>query len=145
LDDHRLQVALKELRKGHGLTATARSIGVSPERLWHHVSSANLAEKRKGRWVTREDLPRQVRLYTDGRSVTIKVPDFSTASQVGRYTAAVRHFLTSNDPEYLDPFVGQSVTDIGRKKHPFETRPNVLYRLASSATESFEQVYRIVA
>jgi hypothetical protein len=31
------------------------------------------------------------------------------------------------------------------KRHIFETRPNVLYRLSASQTEPFEEVYRIVA
>jgi len=145
LDDHRLQVALKELRRGRGLTVTARSIGVSPERLRHHVSSANLARKRKGRWVTREDLPRRMLLYTNGRAVKVIVADFKTASQIGHFMAAVRHFLITNDTAYLDLFVGQSISDIAGKDHPFETRPNTLYRLSLTGTETFEQVYRIVA
>ena len=144
LDGHRLQVALKELRRGRGLTATARSIGVSPERLRHHVSSKNLAEKHKGRWVTREGLPRRMRIYSRGRDPVITLGDFKTASQVGRFMAAVGRFLRSNDISHLNAFVGRSVTDIAGKNRPFETRPNVLYQLASSGTEPFEEVYRII-
>ena len=144
LDDHRLQVALKELRRGRGLTVTARSIGVSPERLRHQVSSANLAKKRKGRWVTREDLPRRMLMYSRGQALVITVGDFREASQVGLFMSGVGRFLTSNDTAHLDPFAGRSVTDATGRHHPFETRPNVLYRLASSGTETFEQIYRIV-
>jgi hypothetical protein len=84
-------------------------------------------------------------IYSDGQSLAITVGDFKTASQVGLFMAAAKRFLTSNDPDHLVPFVGRSVVDMAGKRHPFETRPNVLYRLASSATETFEQVYRIVA
>jgi hypothetical protein len=54
------------LLEGKGLAVTARSIGVSPERLRHHVSSKNLAEKQKGRWVTRQGLPRRMLIYSRG-------------------------------------------------------------------------------
>ena len=58
--------------------------------------------------------------------------------------SAVGRFLDTNDRSALTPFVGRSVVDLSGKEHPLETRPNVLYRLASAAEHTFEQVYRIV-
>jgi hypothetical protein len=58
--------------------------------------------------------------------------------------SAVGQFLTTNDPASLLPFIGQSVTDIRSKAHPFETNPHTLYRLAETGGDSFEQIYRIV-
>ena len=70
--------------------------------------------------------------------------DFASASKVGRFMSAVSHFLRTNNPAGLREFEGASVTDVSRKTHTFETRPNALYRLASAHDQSFEHVYRIV-
>jgi hypothetical protein len=83
-------------------------------------------------------------IYSRGQRQLVTVGDFKTASQVGRFMAAVGRFLRSNDISHLNAFAGRSVTDIAGKNRPFETRPNVLYRLASSGTETFEEVYRII-
>jgi hypothetical protein len=58
--------------------------------------------------------------------------------------AAVGNFRATNDRDFIKPFVGQSVSDISGRRHPFETNPNILYRLASVGGETFEQVYRVV-
>ena len=83
-------------------------------------------------------------LYSRGRSITIVVGDFETASQVGQYMSAVRQFTRTNDPGYLKPFVGRSVRDVKNKRRPFETNPNTLYQLTSVGEDVFEQVYRVV-
>jgi hypothetical protein len=36
-----------------------------------------------------------------------------------------------------------SVTDTDGRTHHLETRPNVLYRLSSAGTESYEAIYRL--
>ena len=59
-------------------------------------------------------------------------------------SVAVSAFLRSNDPAGLREFEGTSVTDVSGRQHPFETRPNALYRLASAHDQSFEHIYRIV-
>ncbi len=84
-------------------------------------------------------------IFSRGRELTVTVAGYEQAAHAGRYLAAVRAFLGSNDPAYLDPFVGEAVTDVTGTRHVLETRPNVLYRLAAGRGESFEQIYRIVA
>ncbi len=64
--------------------------------------------------------------------------------EIGKYMAAVRNFLDTNRQSFLTPFIDQSVRDIKGKEHPFEIRPNILYRLASGGEHTFEQIYRIV-
>ncbi len=70
--------------------------------------------------------------------------NFDSASLVGRYLHAVRQFLETNRISVLTEFSGESVFDIAGKTHPFETRPNVLYRLAGSGEHAFEQIYRLI-
>lgn len=143
--DPRLEAGLKAIRAGTPLSRAAPAIGVSPERLRRYVAQTRVVEKRGGRWVVGHD-PRSRRLpvYSRGRAVTITVVGYEAAALIGRYMAAVGAFLASNDPANLAPFVSEAVTDAKGKRHVFETRPNVLYRLAASPAESFEQVYRIV-
>lgn len=144
IEDAMLQRAIIELRKGRSLTETARSIHVTPERLRNQITSKAAVEKRGRRWFVREELPRRVLLYSGGKEITLTVTDFKNASITGHYMNAVGMFIRTNNPRYLQSFVGQSVTDISGKDYVLETRPNALYRLNASTTESFEQIYRIV-
>jgi hypothetical protein len=83
-------------------------------------------------------------IYSDAKSLPITVANVQTASAVGRFMAAVGRFLETNDRSVLTPFAGQSVRDINGREFPFETRPNVLYRLSAAGEHTFEQIYRIV-
>jgi hypothetical protein len=82
-------------------------------------------------------------MFSYGRQVIVRVKSRS-ASQIGRYMAAVRIFLNTNDPAGLANYSKRSVKDAAGKLHPFETNPNTLYRLSSAGGEPFEEVYRIV-
>jgi hypothetical protein len=144
IDDTRIQVALQTLRKKQNLAAAAKEAKVSTERLRKYAVEHGIIEKEKRRWRIKPDLPRRMLIYSRGESLAITVGDSAAASDVGRYMAAVGRFLETNDPAALAPFLGQSVRDIAGKEHPFETRPNVLYRLSSAGEQTFEQVYRIV-
>ena len=82
-------------------------------------------------------------IYSSGRLLTIVLPDYEQSNRAGAYMAAVGQFLHSNERAYLDPFEGQGVTAQDGSFIPFETRPNVLYRLSETEGASFEEVYRI--
>lgn len=143
--DPRLEQGLKQMRDGANLTQAARSIGVSRERLRRYLAQTGIV-RRKGRgWVFRKDTrQRELLVYSRGRAFAITVVDYEAAAAIGRYMAAVGQFLESNDPVHLEPFIGENVRDVAGKTYLLETRPNVLYRLADSHTQSFEEVYRIV-
>jgi hypothetical protein len=144
IEDQRLQLAFKVLRQEKSLTAAAKAAKISPERLRHYATQRNIIERKGRRWIVRHDLPRQMRLFTAGRRLTVVVGDFDSASKIGRFMSAVSHFLRTNNPAGLREFEGASVTDVSGRTHPFETRPNALYRLASAHDQSFEHIYRIV-
>jgi hypothetical protein len=144
IEDVRLQLGLRLLQQGRPLTAVAKEIHVSPERLRAYGGRKKAIVKRGRRWVVRHDLPRRVPIFSDGKEIVITVGDFDTASLVGKYMAHVRWFLDTNNRAHLSPFAGKSVTDIDGKSYPLEVRPNVLYRLSRAGESSFEQVYRIV-
>jgi hypothetical protein len=118
---------------------------VAPERLRAYLRRTGVVEKQRGRWrVIEDNRPREISFFSDGERVTPVLPGYEAAAKVGRYRSAVGQFLASNDPKDLAPFVGDGVTDVRGHFHPFETRPNVLYRLSAIRGDTFEQVYRIV-
>jgi len=143
LEDARIQVALGALRKKQNFARAAKAAKISPERLRKYAIERGLIEKAGRRWQVRQNLPRRILIFSQGRSVPVTVGNADTASAVGHFMGAVGRFLETNNRSVLTPYIGQSVRDINRE-HPFETRPNVLYRLSASGEHTFEQIYRIV-
>ncbi len=144
--DPRLEAGLKLIRAGTPLNRAAPTIGVSRERLRRYVVQTGVVEKQRGRWTVVQDTRvRIIPIFSAGRSITVTIAGYEQSALAGRYMAAVRAFRDSNDPSYLTPFVGEFITDVRGKRHVFETRPNMLYRLALGDDDPFEQIYRIVA
>lgn len=144
IEDTRLQRALRMLRQHKSLSAAARSVHVSPERLKQAAAEKSAITKKGRRWVLNPELPRRMPMYSRGREILITVGDAASASLIGRYMSAVARFVASNNRELLQPFIGQFVTDIAGKRYVFETNPNTLHRLSSAGGDVFEQLYRIV-
>ena len=144
IEDQRLQLAFKVLRQEKSLSAAAKAAKIAPERLRHFATKRDIIERQGRRWIVRQQLPRRMLLFSDGRAFPVVVGDFASASKVGRFMSAVSHFLRTNNLAGLREFEGVSVTDVSGRTHPFETRPNALYRVASAHDQSFEHIYRIV-
>jgi hypothetical protein len=144
LEDARIQLALRALRQERNFATAAKAAKVSPERLRKYAIERGLIEKADRRWQLRQNLPRRMLIFSQGRSLPITVGNAQVASALGRFMAVVGRFLETNDRSVLTPFVGQSVRDINGREYPFETRPNVLYWLSTAGEHTFEQIYRIV-
>lgn len=140
--DQRLQFALRLIQEGKSPTAAAKEAHVAPERLRRLAKSKRIIKSGK-RWRLRKGLSRKVLIYSQGQELALEVSE-TMASRVGKYMAGVRWFVTTNKLAHIEPFAGKSVTDIDGKRYEFEVRPNVLHRLANTAPDTFEQVYRIV-
>jgi hypothetical protein len=141
----RLEVGLRHMLRGDSLHDAAAAAHVAPERLRNYFAQSGFARKERGRWVfDRDQIVRRMLLYSDGRARIIQVRGSESASLIGRYMNAVKRFLRTNDATNLDPFRDDIVTDIRRRKHRLETRPNVLYAIDGQGPEPFEQVYRIL-
>ncbi len=144
--DPELEEGLKQVREDESLSAAARRLHVAPERLRSYLVRTGVGRKEQARWKVGPDARRrQMLIYSRGRELIVILPDYDSAQLAGRYMAAVGQFLDSNDPAPLKEFAGQGVMDAGGQFHPFETRENVLYRLTETQTESFQDVYKIVA
>jgi hypothetical protein len=139
-----LEAGFRAIKDGKSLSAAAKEVHVSPERLRRYLRGQGIAERRGRKWVALADTrSRQVLMYSNGRTRTVTV-DLDEARYVGAYMSAVSRFLRTNDRAHLTWFEGLGVTDVRGVFHPFETDPNALYRLAHTGDETFEQVYRIV-
>lgn len=144
LDELKFQRGLFLLRKGEPLASAAKSVGVSRERLRNYAAEKKAIEKNGRKWVVKQNLPRRVLIYSKGQDKAITVGTFEQASLVGRYMSAVGQYLRTGDASVLKPFIGKSVRDIDGKSHRLETGPKTLYRIAHTATSTFEQIYRYV-
>ena len=97
LEDAKLQMGLRYLRKEKSFTKAAKEAHISPERLRTEAIEKGIVEKRGRRWTIKRDLPRRVLVFTAGRERTLIVPNFKTASDVGKYMSAVGSFARTTD------------------------------------------------
>lgn len=139
----KLEAALKALRDGRSLTAAARSAHVSPERLRRFLADAKLARRKGRRWIVRDKRSRRVSVYSKGKRRDLVAADYEQAAFAGRYWDAAHRFVASNDIALLQPFVGQSVRDANGRRHPLETDPNAVHRLAAAGGPAFHEIYRL--
>ena len=143
ISDARLERALRVYSRTKDITAAARSIRVSVDRLKRAAVRKVGTRKRRHILAIVRRLPRKMPIFTNGKLVAVSVNSRS-AALMGRYMSAVGQFLKTNDSKFLAEFKGRSVKDVSGKIHEFETNPNVLYRLSSAGNEPFEDIYRIV-
>lgn len=127
-------------REGVPLAEAARRAGTTPNTVRRY--GAGVLETRGGRTVVTERyrLYRPMRMPTDSGTVTIGVTDSTTARRIGRYWAAVNHYLTTGDDRRLREFRGKSVR-WEKRAYPFVTDTVVLDRLARTGLLSFESIY----
>lgn len=143
--DPKLEVGVKEMRRGKSLTAAARSAHVAPERLSKYATRAGVVEKSRGRWsMIKDNRVREIQVYSEGQAHKITIRGYEPAALIGSYMSAVGEFLRTNNAANLAPFVGEYVTDVNGRIYMFETRRNLLYRLQESGIEPFEEVYKLV-
>lgn len=145
--DPELEETVREKRDHpkRSLDRIAHAHRLAPERVRRYWVQTGVAQKDGRRWVLIEDRrPRRILMYSDGRAVIVVVPGHQESRLIGQHRAAVGLFLDTRKREYLVPFVGEGIRDVRGRFHPFETRPNELYRLTAPGPEPFEQIYKIV-
>lgn len=139
--DTRLAEGFALIASGQSVSATAKELGVSRERLRRSVAERGeyVRQGRRHVFVPREwnDLP----LYSRGNSVRVFIDD-NEAARLGKFMSAVGKFWRTNQAIHLAPFVGEGVTDVRGKLHPFETDPEALYELRAKGRPEFHQIYR---
>ena len=143
--DRTLEGALQEFRTTGSLVKSARAHHRSPERLKRYAKEQKQVRKVRGKWQFLKDIrSRTVPLFTDGHFKVVTVKGFGAASKGFKFMIDADRFLHTNDRRYIVKWEGEGVEDMDGRWVPFETRPNVLYRLNAVEKEPFEQIYRIV-
>jgi hypothetical protein len=141
-----LDYARRQFMITRSVRGAARSTGVSESQLRRLIQNYRLAkwDQSKRRWKITDRVTREVGIASTGRAKAIVVRGFLRAQLAKGYTAAVKHFLETNDVVVLAPYVGKSITDISNNKHLLETRPNVLLRLANTGGDAEMKIYRLI-
>ena len=142
--DDKLITALRTFRTNNNVSAAAREAHVGRERFRRFLDAEKVAARHGRAWTITDNLVREVDMISEGRRLVVRVRGFDAASTIEKHNAAVRKFLLKRDIGLLAPFDGVVITDIAGRKHPLETRPNTLLRLASTGGDGFEAVYRII-
>ncbi len=135
-----LNVVALARREGIPIADAARSEGVALNVVSWWAGDA-IANKRGGWHATVADrLFRPMYVYSAGQAVSVDVRGSHTASNIGRYHSAIRHYLMTGDDSRLARFTGQRVGGV-----ELETDPDVIDELARRRRFDFESIYRMVA
>ena len=143
--DRQLELAVRELNRGHSLTATARTLGVSTRTLQQQLKRQHLITRKGKRWVAKDNRLRRVTVMSGGRTHELIVRGYKHAHLVGKHHHAVGQFVRTNDIHLLKPFEGQAVKAANGRRYILETDPNALHRIAALDSPPFHEVYDIVS
>ena len=135
--------AIRMMKSGVPLRTAAKLTHVSEQNLRRYVKE-NVGASRVGRrWIINDQRPRRFPLYSDAQ---LKAPMLnpSETSRASKFMHAVGPFLSSGELEFLAPHIGQGVTDVQGRFHPFETDPNRLYELDARGELNFPEFYKII-
>lgn len=143
--DPLIEVAVRELNRGHSLTATSRSLHLSPKKLQTYLKRHRLTKRKGKRWITEDGRPRRVPVMTKGRFRVLTVRGYNEARLVGEHHNAAGEFVRTNDINLIKPFRDQTVQTVSGRKYPLETDPNALHRIAAMDTPDFHEIYEITS
>lgn len=137
----RVARTLTRIREGESASAAAGAEGTTLRTLHRHAGSA-LRKTESGRYrATPSDrLPRPMRFLTPRGLDTITTRSARTASRIGEYWHAVKHYYDTGDTRRLRPFE-RTPLQVGREQIPFVTDPRILERLRAAGEIRFEDIY----
>ncbi|MGH6877536.1 MAG: hypothetical protein ACREHV_09195 [Rhizomicrobium sp.] len=107
-----------------------------------YISKNHIARRIGTRWVFYKRGRRRMLVFSNGQRhwPTLNLRETRKNSL---HLNAVRRLIYTHDREPLEQFTGQSIKDVHGNEFPFETRPNVLYRL-NLVPEPFHEIYQIL-
>lgn len=138
-----LEQALRLLRAGKPLRHAANAAGVPEGRFRRFVHLRRLASRNGRTWTVYDLRPRRVVTLTKATERSLVVRDYDEAAKAGRYWTAAGEFVRTNRIEHIEPFVGDALIDTKGTRHPLETNPNTIHRLASASAQAFHEIYEI--
>lgn len=139
--DERLAEGFALVASGESVAGTAKQLRISTERLRRSIAERGDYVRQGRRHVFVPRVTNDFPMYSKGESIRVLVDD-ENAVRLGAYMAAVGKFWSTNQARHLAPFVGDGLTDVRGKAHPFETDPEELYALRAQGRPVFHQIYR---
>jgi hypothetical protein len=82
---------------------------------------------------------------TRGRIRIVTVPSYEEARLAGEYWHGAGEFVRTNDPGFIKPFRDRAVEEVNGRRHPLETDPNSLHRIAAMDSPLFHEIYEITS
>jgi hypothetical protein len=146
--DPKLEDAIKAIRAGDGISAAAKKVGVSRERLSAYAKQQAGAE-RKGRvWTLNDTRSRRVPLLVEGHNnaVVVKVAGHEPARLAGEHFDEAHRALTDQSlfPAFREKWSGVTITDHKGRVYSLSTDPNHLYRLTVTGDEiDWTRIYHL--
>ena len=134
---------ISELRKSKSKSTqdVARNNGI---RVLTVMNNTNGFKKVNGRLVVKkwDVVPRMMLINENGQEKSVEVKNSRTASVIGRYHNAIKHFLNTGDRTKLKQFRNKKIKDSGGKIHRFETDTEKIIKINQRIEEpEFYEVY----
>ncbi len=128
-------------RHGLPLKTAAHQAGTTEAAALRYAGSA--FTRRHGAWVAkpRDTLERELLLYDPSGSFFVTVQSSATASRIGEFHSAVRHFVQTGDATRLRAFDGRFIIDAQGNRHKFLTDPKAILKLARAKEFGFTSIY----
>jgi hypothetical protein len=136
--------ALAQMRADSlSLSAAARAAGTTVNTIKRHTGSA-LKQTPSGRYrpTPYDRLGRPLLVPMADGPIWLTVRDSRSASKLGAYWAAVRHYLNTGDTRQLRRFRGRGIT-INKRFYPFITDTDLLDPLADAGELAFDDLYDV--
>ena len=141
------QKALKVLSKVRRKRATfsrackSEENKISPILVLKHT---NAFKEVKRKWVAKkfDKISRRLAINENGVEIYITTNDSRHASTIGKYHNAIKKFLESGDPTFLEPYKNKKIKDKSGVWHILDTNPDNIYQIMEMREmEEFWEIY----
>lgn len=142
-----LEDAIKAMRGGETLTATAKRFHVGRERLAAYAKRYAGASREGRRWAFKDTRTRRIPILAadEPHPVTIRVKDYHAAELAGRHYAEATE--AAENPELFPTFIarweGKTITDVRGREFVLSTDPNQIFRVIGGEEIDWSRIYHL--
>ncbi len=139
--DDSLEV-LRMMRAGTSFNKATKTVGISPPTVKKFLGNTLRKIKKRIKAKGHDILIRKMKIYENGKQVSVQVRGIQRAKLIGQYHSVVGQFTDKNDKTTLKQFENQILKDIFWKTHRFETEPDeILVILLKQEDREFFEIY----
>lgn len=128
-----LEVLSLMRNKKLSLSFACKAIKITPKTV---IANTNALEKIGNKWVLKQydNIPRTLKIISNGKSVSVTINWSPTATIIGSYYNDLQKFLDTNEPGFLLNWENVIIKDIHNTKYLLETNPDVLNKIMDKIT-----------